>query len=444
MRQKSEEEIQLLAVEGGQVWSCYSVLNVLYSFIQKSKINEHVAALQRDASPEEIAEIIGEYGSKHLYQMLGYFSIVGLLRVHTLLGDFTLALKVMDNIELSQKAFFTRVTACHVATYYYVGFCYMALRRYPDAARTFISILNFILRMRSYHTRSYQYDQINKTADRMYALFAICNALSPSRLDDNILNIVKERYGEQVAKMAQGEEGLSAFEELFLYACPKFISANPPPYHDASLLGPYLENPSPIVEQAQHQLSLFMSDVRNQLAIPTLRSFLRLYTSLDAAKLAGFLDKEEEDVVREMMVMKQASRSVSRAVASDKEKEKDGNGGTVHHSNGSLLDGETISTSDLDFVINQNMIHVAETTVGRRYAGWFIRNTEHAHRVLDTLRATPLPVPPSKASNNANTGGNNPAAAGNDAHAAKSNAATAGGGKSGNAWGGARKVEVAA
>ena len=58
------------------------------------------------------------------------------------------------------QAFFTRVTACHVATYYYVGFCYMALRRYPDATRTFVSILNFILRMRSYHTRSYQYDQV--------------------------------------------------------------------------------------------------------------------------------------------------------------------------------------------------------------------------------------------------------------------------------------------
>lgn len=48
-------------------------------------------------------EIVGEYGSKHLYKMLGYFSIIGLLRVHTLLGDYTLALKVMDNIELNQK-----------------------------------------------------------------------------------------------------------------------------------------------------------------------------------------------------------------------------------------------------------------------------------------------------------------------------------------------------
>lgn len=56
---------------------------------------------------------------------------------------------------------FTRVTACHVTTYYYVGFCYIMLRRYPDAIRTFVTILNFIMRMRQYHTRSYQYDQVS-------------------------------------------------------------------------------------------------------------------------------------------------------------------------------------------------------------------------------------------------------------------------------------------
>ncbi len=38
--------------------------------------------------------------------MLGYFSIIGLLRVHCLLGDYTLALKMMDNIELNKKVWF--------------------------------------------------------------------------------------------------------------------------------------------------------------------------------------------------------------------------------------------------------------------------------------------------------------------------------------------------
>lgn len=51
---KAEEEMTLLA-EGNQVWSCYSVLNVLYSLIQKSRINEQLEAEKAGKSAEEIA-----------------------------------------------------------------------------------------------------------------------------------------------------------------------------------------------------------------------------------------------------------------------------------------------------------------------------------------------------------------------------------------------------
>ena len=90
------------------------------------------------------------------------------------------------------------------------------------------------------------------------------------------------------------------------------------------------------MEPAQRHLGLFLSEVRAQAPVPTLRSFLKLYTSLDAQKLANFLDADEEEMVQQMMVMKQASRSVSR----------------VGDERG-LLDGQVISTSDLDFVIDE-------------------------------------------------------------------------------------------
>lgn len=93
--------------------------------------------------------------------MLGYFSIIGLLRVHCLLGDYTLALKMMDNIELNKKALFSRVIPCHVTTYYYVGFSYMMMRRYADAIKAFSTVLTFIQRTKQYHTRSYQFDQVS-------------------------------------------------------------------------------------------------------------------------------------------------------------------------------------------------------------------------------------------------------------------------------------------
>lgn len=213
------------------------------------------------------------------------------------------------------------------------------------------------------------------------------------------------------------DEALAAFEELFLYACPKFIHANSPPYDDpvalSQLITPQSPSSEPPVDElpngysdpAQRHLRLFLSDVSAQAPVPTLRSFLKLYTSLGSKKLANFLDADEEEMVQEMMVMKQFSRSISR----------------VGGEKGGLLEGQTISTSDMNFVIDQvrqvrlcgqtiltdilqNMVHIAESTVGRRYAGWFIKNTERTQRIFEDLKNTPLPTPSKAAAAAASVG----------------------------------------
>jgi translation initiation factor 3 subunit L len=38
------------------------------------------------------------------------------------------------------------------------------------------------------------------------------------------------------------------------------------------------------------------------------------------------------------------------------------------------------------------MVHVVESIINRKYGGWFVRNTEHAQRVYDALKASPLPI----------------------------------------------------
>ena len=40
----------------------------------------------------------------------------------------------------------------------------------------------------------------------------------------------------------------------------------------------------------------------------------------------------------------------------------------------------------------QNMVHIVESTIGRRYGGLFIKNTEYAQRIFDNLRHSPLPI----------------------------------------------------
>ena len=47
--------------------------------------------------------VAGEFGIHPLYKMLGYFSLIGLLRLHSLLGDYYQAIKVLANVELNKK-----------------------------------------------------------------------------------------------------------------------------------------------------------------------------------------------------------------------------------------------------------------------------------------------------------------------------------------------------
>lgn len=106
----------------------------------------------------------------------------------------------------------------------------------------------------------------------------------------------------------------------------------------------------PPVEPAQRHCALFLSDVRTMTSVPTLRSLLKLYKSLDTARLAGIFGAEgedgEEELVQQMMVLKLASRSVSRP-------EGVSSVGAV----GGLLSGNVVSTSDLDFVIDEASAH---------------------------------------------------------------------------------------
>jgi translation initiation factor 3 subunit L len=67
----------------------------------------------------------------------------------------------MENVELTDGALLTRITACHVTTYYHIGCAYMALSRWSDATRIFVAVLIFFLRMKQFHTRSYQYGSVS-------------------------------------------------------------------------------------------------------------------------------------------------------------------------------------------------------------------------------------------------------------------------------------------
>lgn len=371
LNKRSPDEMEALN-QNPKMWNVHSVLNVLHSLVDKSNINIQLEVYTKGGDPDGVA---GEFGQHPLYKMLGYFSLVGLLRLHSLLGDYYQAVKVLENLELNKKSLYSRVPACQITTYYYVGFAYLMMRRYADAIRTFSNILVYVQRTKHmFQQRTYQADQINKQTEQMYALLAICLVLHPQRIDESILSQLKDKYSERMNKMQKGDK--AEFEEVFSFACPKFLTPVPPvpPPPPAPASDKQKEAKPAPKGPLQQQLNVFMREVEGQIMIPTIRSFLKLYTTLPVSKLANFLDKADK------------AESFHCHLMSFKHKMKN----VVWTKGSSSLDGEFQSGSEVDFFIDGNMIHIADTKVARRYGDFYIRQFHKFEELYRTVSALQL------------------------------------------------------
>lgn len=354
---KSDDEIEKLNnPDNIRVWNILCLLNVLHLLVDMSNIKQQLEATAKGEDPDAVA---GEFGSMSLYKMLGYFSLVGLLRVHSLLGDYHLAIKILEPIDITRKSQYTLIPACQISTSYYVGFAYMMMRRYSDAIRTFTSILLYIQRTKQlYSSRSYQNDQINKQTEQMYHLLAICLVLHPQCIDESIQQVLREKnYNENMYKMQCGD--MEVFRNFFMFACPKFVSPCPPAFETQG-------GDDYAKEALEHQAQVFMDEVKQQLELPTIRSYLKLYTTLPLSKLASFIDKNERNGERDH---ERAVSKLSTQLLCFKHKMNN----VVWTKGASGLEGKFQSGSELDFYIDNDMIHIADTKVSHRYGDFFIR-----------------------------------------------------------------------
>ncbi|VEN44724.1 unnamed protein product [Callosobruchus maculatus] len=91
LQKKTPQELQNLNANN-KVWNILCVLNVLHSLVDKSNIKQQLEVYASGGDPDSVA---GEYGRHSLYKMFGYFSLIGLLRLHSLMGDYYQAIKVI-------------------------------------------------------------------------------------------------------------------------------------------------------------------------------------------------------------------------------------------------------------------------------------------------------------------------------------------------------------
>lgn len=69
----------------------------------------------------------------------------------------------------------------------------------------------------------------------MYALLALCLSLCPQvkLVDETVNSQLREKYGEKMLRMQRyDDEAFVIYDELFSYACPKFITPSAPSFEE--------------------------------------------------------------------------------------------------------------------------------------------------------------------------------------------------------------------
>jgi len=338
LQAKSEKEIERLKElkDEDDVWQKEKVEAYLEALQNKRK--EKAEREQEEATLKEEEESDEKKVRRsNVLDTLGYFAIVGLARVQCLSGDYELSLKTFDALPDLQggRSLHARIPGCHVSVNYHVGFAYFMLNRYKDAAKFFnrgishVERLQMNLRRRENgggggkstgsHSPGGRIELLRKKSEQMLSLLAIgipmsCGSGSTSSggvmrsLDDHTRSVLREKYGDKMAKMNNGET--DAFADLFAFACPKFIATNEIIKSTGS--GEYAADPSLSYNQEAYkkQLAVFVEEVQQRAPLPKLKSYLRLYTTISVQKLAHLMEVTEDELKKNLEVMREKSSNV--------------------------------------------------------------------------------------------------------------------------------------
>merc|ERR1712066_584559 len=151
------------------------------------------------------------------------------------------------------------------------------------------------------------------------------------------------KHGERLPRLNRGED--ICFEELFSYACPKFISA--------AVLSFDAEEVFDAGEAHKRQLHLFLQEVKQQQFLPRIGSYMKLYTAIKTSKLAQLCEMDEEGLRDQLMCVMHKPQQ------------------RVRHK-GAPLEGDRQLCSEVEFYLDGDMVHINAHKTEQAHADVFL------------------------------------------------------------------------
>jgi len=404
---KNEDEVQILE-NNPDLWSVGIVSRILSDLVRVGK------------------SVPQQKNGNTIHQLLGYFSLIELARLECLLCDYNASLIASQPLMLHLQAgsaqdgsagavcgceynLYASIPLCHINVYYHAGVCLLMMHRYSDALRTFNEIILHISQrlMKQGNIvggRPGTQQQLQRMLDRMLALAGMCMALYPcvyssssstrqrvEVLNDQVREMIEaNQFGDKYRQMLSGgSDSYSTFEHTFESNTPKFISPAIPNYHrkraededededEASAGGKATSQASNYLCQDVNrtQMVVFTNQVKQQLSVLKLRSYLRLYTTIGTEKLTRYDNcSNVDEMMAKLMSYKYKGMEVQASTTPS--------GGSETTPNSSMLD--VAFHVDGDNLVIQNSSAQPQTTTNVPAARKVLPNMSYYENIFTT------------------------------------------------------------
>merc|ERR1719223_66009 len=181
---------------------------------------------------------------------------------------------------------------------------------------------------------------------------------------------IRDRYNDKQMRLqrelSEPRGDYAQFEELFTYHCPKFISAAPPDYEKFQG-GEDFDH----FEAHKRQTLLFLQEVRQQQALPTIGSYMKLYTSIQTSKLAQLCETDEDGLRDQLMCVMHKTRQPLR---------------DDRHS--PPLSGERQCCSEVQFYLDGAAVHINSSRPQKSHTEFFLESIDKFQDLLQKVEGS--------------------------------------------------------
>ena len=270
------------------------------------------------------------------HYVLSYFSCfasVELARVECLVGDYATSLQSLAPATIGPRIdLISQIPTCHVNVYYHAGVAQLMLRRHTEALDTFSDIiLAFVSSIKATPGHRGGHTPLVKTLDKILSLLTVAYALSPGyRINEQVKELIETKLGDKYRRLVSGD--VTLMSDMFEVACPKFICSVVPNYS-------VIENLNQ--ETFSNQVSSFTKDAGQLLTILKIRSYLRVYKSIELSKVAQMTSISEEEIKNQLQALQQ--RSTQYVPSTD-----------------GISAPTRVSTTDIQFTLHENILMIEE------------------------------------------------------------------------------------